>query len=216
MLTDAARRAIDRLLTELPKLHFWDDEWQVGGMNRAIGETIAGVLGAPGEGSPRIIESGAGISSLLFLAGGARRLVSIAPDADLGERITKEAAVRDIATAPLEYMNERSEIALPKLLAAGHSFDLALIDGAHGWPTVFVDFCYVNAMLRPGGTLLVDDIQLYSVRQLLLLLAGQDGFEVEKVVGKLAVVRRMGTRRFLPEWTDQPFIVANTLLPPAG
>ena len=66
-------------------------------------------------------------------------------------------------------------------------FDVALIDGGHGWPTVFVDFCYANMMMRSGSVLLLDDIQIYAVGELARLLEQQPGFTLKEEIGKLQV-----------------------------
>ena len=90
------------------------------------------------------------------------------------------------------------------------SCEVALIDGNHGWPSVFVDFCYLNMMMVPDAVLFVDDVHLYSCAQLMLLLKEQPGFELVSVVSKLATFRKRTKARFLPEWTLEPFVVANT------
>ena len=88
----------------------------------------------------------------------------------------------------------------------GTTIDLALIDGSHGWPTVFVDFCYVYAMLRKGGVVIVDDIQLHSVKELArLLTADTERFHLLKDLGKSLVFEKMKNERFLPDWNDLPY-----------
>jgi hypothetical protein len=78
---------------------------------------------------------------------------------------------------------------------------------------VFVDFCYINAMLPANGTLFVDDVQLFSVSQLHLLLREQKGFEEIAVDGKLATFRKLGDDPFLPDWNWEPYIQRNSPVP---
>jgi hypothetical protein len=203
-----ARDQAMALLADLPRLHRWGGDEQVGGLNRAIGERI--VVELERYTSPRVAETGAGASTLLFCCLRPAELTSIAPDAELEERIRSEAASRKIDLEPLRFLCERSEVALPRLAAEGTELDAALIDGSHNWPSVFVDFCYVNMMMSSGATLFLDDTQLYSVSQLFLLLQEQEELEHVGLDGKLATFRKRSDRRFLPEWNLQPFIERNS------
>jgi hypothetical protein len=79
---------------------------------------------------------------------------------------------------------------------------------------VFVDFCYINMVMPAGGTLFIDDVQLYSVEQLYLLLREQPEYEYVALDGKFATFRKVLDCRFLPEWRLQPYIERNTDNPP--
>jgi precorrin-6B methylase 2 len=196
------------LLADLPRLHFWDDKPQVGGLNAAIGERIIAELAR--HESPRIIETGAGATTLLFCCLDPGAVTSIAPNAGLLDRIGEEARDRQIPVDRVRFLCERSEVALPRLAAENAEFDVCLIDGTHNWPGVFVDFCYFNMMTRAGATLFVDDIQLYSVSQLHLLLLQQDEFDCVAVDEKFATFRKVTDSRFLPEWNFEPYIAENS------
>jgi hypothetical protein len=195
-------------LHDLPKLHIWSDVAQVGGLNPYIGGRIIEVVSELG--SPRILETGAGATTLLFLLLAPQSVTTIAPDRALHDRVHKEAADRGIDTRPLRFLIERSELALPQLAAAGESIDVALIDGNHGWPAVFVDFCFINYMLCKDGVLLVDDIQLHSVAQLFLLLRNQPDYELLSIEDKQATFRKVTDGQWLPDWRQEPFIESNS------
>ena len=62
-----------------------------------------------------------------------------------------------------ELQKERSEIALPRLLAEGRSFDLIFIDGWHTFDHTLVDLFYANRLLPVGGYIVLDDCDLRSV-----------------------------------------------------
>jgi hypothetical protein len=200
------------LLDDLPRLHHWGGEPQVGGLNRPIGERLIAELER--YDSPRVVETGAGASTLLFCCLQPGALTTIAPDAALRDRMLAEARTRGIPTSPLRFLCEQSELALPRLMAEGDGFDVGLIDGCHNLPSVFVDFCYINMMLPVGGTLFVDDVQLYSVAQLYLMLRQQPEFEYVAIDGKLATFRKVVEHTFLPEWRSQPFVEQNTVVAP--
>jgi hypothetical protein len=205
---DSATGAARALLADLPRLHRWGGADQVGGLNAQIGDRIIAEVGQ--HESPRILETGSGATTLLFCCLEPAELISIAPSAPLHERVLAEATRREIAVERLRLICERSEIALPELASEGGELDVALIDGSHNWPSVFVDFCYINMMMRAGGTLFVDDVQLYSVSQLYRLLREQPEFEHVAIDGKLATFRKLADKPFLPEWNGQPFIEENS------
>jgi methyltransferase family protein len=215
--TEAAldRRAVAAraLLDDLPKLHDFGRGREVGGLNKHIGERIIAEVSR--HDAPRIVETGAGASTLLLLCLEPQSLTSIAPDFGLHERILAEAGERKIPVDRLEFLNEQSELALPRLFALGKRFDVGLIDGCHNWPAVFVDFCYINMVMPAGGTLFIDDVQLYSVKQLYLLLSEQPEYEHVALDGKFATFRKVLDCGFLPEWRSQPYIERNTVNPPS-
>jgi predicted O-methyltransferase YrrM len=66
----------------------------------------------------------------------------------------------------LEMREQRSEIALPRLLDEGIVLDMAVIDGWHTFDHALVDFFYVNKMLRVGGVVVLDDSSMPSVAKL--------------------------------------------------
>jgi Methyltransferase domain len=207
----AAPTAAQALLANLPKLHRWGGEEQVGGLTSAIGERMITELGR--YDSPRVIETGAGATTLLFCCLDPGALVSIAPNAELRDRIFAEATNRQIAVTRLFFVCDRSELALPRIAADRHRFDVGLIDGSHSWPSAFVDFCYINMMMPAGGTLFVDDIHLYSVSQLFNLLRQQEEFEHVALDNKMATFRKLVDRPFLPEWNAEPYIAENSPVP---
>ena len=58
---------------------------------------------------------------------------------------------------------ERSQFALPRLLAEGFVADAAFVDGSHIFHRVFVDLAFLHEILRPGGLIILDDCQWPSV-----------------------------------------------------
>jgi predicted O-methyltransferase YrrM len=58
---------------------------------------------------------------------------------------------------------ERSQLALPRLMAEGCVADAAFVDGSHIFHRVFVDLAYLHEIVRPGGLIVLDDCQWPSV-----------------------------------------------------
>ena len=198
----------------LPLLHCWGDPpsyWNTGGFNKEIFEALHNFLILHAPKNPRIIETGAGNSTIFFLFHCPSKLISIDPWQDVYNRIETYCIEQHIDQSPLDFRLAKSQYVLPKL--AEHepaSFDFALIDGNHGWPAVMVDFCYMLALLRPGGLLMIDDIKLYSVKELTRLLEAQPGFSMQLDLGKARVYRKDFNSDSMPEWDLQPYIVKRT------
>jgi hypothetical protein len=210
--TKTPEAAARTLLADPPRLHDWGHGWEVGGLTHRIGERLIGELAR--YDAPRVIETGAGASTLLFCCLEPEGVTSIAPDAALRDRMLAAAADREISTERLRFICDRSELALPKLAEAGDRYEAALIDGSHNWPAVFVDFCYINLMMPVGGTMFLDDVQLYSVAQLYNLLRKQEEFEYVGLEDKMATFRKVLDHPWLPEWRSQPYIEENTVVDP--
>jgi len=206
--------AFEAFFADAPLLHYWPNkkQWNKGGFSGpSLRELHTLVIREAGD-RPRICETGAGNTTIAMLLARPAELVSIAPCQDLFDRILAYCDSHGISTAALKPRIERSELALPPLadreIAADTCFDVGIIDGGHGWPTVFVDFCYLHAILRPRGLLLVDDIQLHSVAELARFLQEDPGFELVTTLagGKALVFRKLRDQRFLPDFGGQPYI----------
>lgn len=140
-----------------------------------------------------VIESGAGRSTILFLAKGFGNVTSIAPDLLLERNILRYCTQRGIKAHALDFRSNRSEFELPRLVESRgpqQRFDVAFIDGDHGWPNVFVDFCYMNFMLRTGGLIFFDDCYAYSVRECVNFLSEEPGWSIVRSWSKLTVFKR--------------------------
>lgn len=80
------------------------------------------------------------------------RLLSVLLDESLFRQIEGYCIKAGIDRSRWDRIFEQSETALPKLMLSEiRQFDIALIDGGHGMPTVFVDFVQMHARLKVGG-----------------------------------------------------------------
>jgi predicted O-methyltransferase YrrM len=72
--------------------------------------------------------------------------------------------LRDAGVASMvEFNAEASETFLPKLVASKRQFDFILIDGDHSFDHTLVDIFFAHRLLRPGGTMVIDDIDMPPV-----------------------------------------------------
>lgn len=60
-------------------------------------------------------------------------------------------------------VEERSQLALPKLAPDHLVADAAFVDGSHVFHNVFVDLYFLREIVRPGGLIVLDDCQWPSV-----------------------------------------------------
>ena len=199
-------------LSDLPLLHSWDGgaTWNTGGFQADQLAALYEFLKARLPASPNLLETGAGNSTICLLFLNPGRLVSVAPEAALFDRIRGYCARHGISAASLDAQVSGSEWTLPQLALEVRDkppcFDFALIDGSHNWPMVFVDFCYANYMLKAGGFIMIDDVQLHSVKELARMLSEHPDFRLELDLGKSLVYRRVSDRRTMSEWLDIPYI----------
>lgn len=198
--------AVERLLEAPPALHGAPDQLWLGGCQDLVRPMLHLITAEVGRHDLRVIETGAGLSTLALLSMGWQ-VTSITPETVLGSRIEAYADQAAIGLEDWEHIVRRSELALPDLL--DRSYDVALMDGGRGWPTVFVDFCYLNAMLRRGGLLLIDDAQLHSVRELVELLRAQPGYRLVRDRTKLRAFTKETDERYLPDLGAEPYFQLN-------
>jgi predicted O-methyltransferase YrrM len=93
----------------------------------------------------------------------------------VGLQILDEAGVRDL----IEFYDEESQIVLPRLLGEGRTLDLAFIDGTHRFEGVFLDLIYSGRLLKEGGIVFVDDIQIPGVHRAVQFCVRNLGWTVE-------------------------------------
>jgi len=206
-------------LSDLPMLHSFDGgiSWNTGGFDRNQLEALYSLLKGKLPAAPRLLETGAGNSTITMLFLNPSRLITICPDPEVVKRVKLYCTSKNISLGPLEILDDCSEWVLPKLAAASRNsdpiLDFALIDGCHGWPTAFVDLEYIHSMLCEGAFLMIDDIQLHSIKEMAKLILEQPNY-YEKVLdlGKALVLKKITSKRSFGEWSSQPYIVRKTNL----
>lgn len=202
-----------------PLLHSWDGgvTWNTGGFHTDQLIALGSLVRARTERFTTFIETGAGCSTIAALLSGADKVISIAPDKELFARIESFCTERGISQRAFDKYCNFSEVALPSIAENLRSQDkwieIALIDGGHGWPTVFVDFCYLNSVVREGGIIVLDDIQLYSVKELARFLSADANYQFLCRLGgseKTLVFEKKTAARFLPDFGGQKYIMSRT------
>ena len=88
-----------------------------------------------------------------------------------------------------------------------------LIDGAHGFPAPFIDWLYAGRRLVTGGTLLVDDTQIWTGAVLRGFLRSDPQWELACESRFDFVSFRRVADGELSEWTAQPYVVRRSFTP---
>ncbi len=154
------------------------------------------------------LETGAGLSTIVFAARGTDHEV-VTPSAPEIERIRGECERRGISTDRLRFHVGSSHEVLPQ--REPHALDLALIDGAHGFPYPILDWWHIAPSLRVGGLVLLDDAYMPPVGVLVDALRGQPGWRFERTIGYRTVLLRK-VAETLPafDWAGEPIGTARS------
>jgi len=112
----------------------------------------------------------------------------------------------------VEVIEERSSVALPRLMAEGRQYGMIYVDGSHLFEDAFIDAYYCMRLLETGGYLLFDDCSDPHVAKVIAFIdASVPGLErqaetnlkqtIARYLGKrqLTVYRRIGPVE--REWT---------------
>jgi predicted O-methyltransferase YrrM len=104
-------------------------------------------------------------------------------------------------------IQERSQIALPRLLAGGFVADTAFVDGSHIFHNVFTDLFYLRELVRPGGLIILDDCHHLSVAAAVSYFQVNTGWEPEPIASPTRLrAFRLPSLRTEPSFTDfRPF-----------
>ena len=104
-------------------------------------------------------------------------------------------------------VQERSQIALPRLLADGFVADAAFVDGSHIFHNVFVDLSFLSELVRPGGLVILDDGSYLSVATAARYFEVNTGWEPEPIARQTRLrAYRLPKPRTEPDFTSfRPF-----------
>lgn len=196
-----------------PLLHTWDGgkTWNTGGFHHQDFELLRVFFDRRLAGRRHIIETGCGNSTIFFLLMNPDHVVTIDPDERIYQRVIDYCDNNGVPTDRHEMHLSPSEMVLPKIAALHEGrFNFALIDGNHGWPTVFVDFCYCNVLLGKGGFLMLDDAHLHSVKELVRFLADESKFGLALDLGKAVVFEKLTDDIIARDWGEQRYIARLT------
>ena len=135
------------------------------------------------------LETGAGASTMVFAARGARHLV-ITPDAEEERRIRAECEERGIDTSNVTFHIGRSHEILPELDV--RELELVLVDGAHGFPYPILDWWYLAPRLKKDGRMLLDDAYLPGIASIVDYARASESWQLEAPISfRTACIRKL-------------------------
>jgi hypothetical protein len=152
----------------------------------------------------RTLETGAGVSTVLFAAWGCDHL-AVVPFANEAQAVERYCDEHFIPRSSLKFDLRPSEVALPTLAGTGQ-LDLVFIDGSHGYPLPVIDWFYGAGLLRRGGVVVFDDVQLPQVESLIETFIQPDPrWEALAATGKWKAFRRTSEGPLAEGEWNQPF-----------
>ncbi|HWQ15447.1 MAG TPA: class I SAM-dependent methyltransferase [Roseiflexaceae bacterium] len=188
------------LLADVPTIHNYSE---ASGRCPRLDDEMLAFLDGHLQPGMRTVETGAGVSTILFAMRQARH-TCIVPDQRQVERIAAYCGTHGISLAQVTFVVEPSQAALPRL--GEYGFDVALIDGGHGFPMPFLDWFYLAGLLKVGGVCVIDDLHIWTCEALVAFLAQEPEWEVLRETARAAVVRKRAEGRHPKEWTEQRFV----------
>lgn len=201
---EAARTGIslDRLLAEVPSVH------QQRRVTWGIDERLARFLDSALRPGHVTLETGAGLSTLVFLRAGVSRHFAIAPEGDEFAVIRDFATANDIPTHGFSPIVGNSQDILPTLDTP--PLDVVLIDGDHSFPAPFVDWHYTADRLAIGGLMIVDDIQIVTGTILADFMGADPKWAlIQRVPERFAIFRKLAHPIADGAWMAQPYLLAS-------
>lgn len=200
----------DLLMQERPKLHSAHDgttATESAVYNWSLNPTVLQWLIDHLRPGLRTLETGCGYSTIVFALCGCHHTV-VSPFPEEHRCINEWCRKHGVSVDTVTYINGPSDRVLPTLTTT--PLDLVLIDGDHAVPAPLIDFHYTSDRLIKDGFLLVDDVQLPSVRQLYNFLDTEtlrwgymEQIERTRIYRKCVKGKVTGLL-----WTEQPFCTA--------
>lgn len=169
------------------------------GISKEFGLYLSGVV-SPGL---RTLETGAGISTLIFALGGAYH-VAVAPWQEEMDAIRNHARKLGIDMSSVELIAQPSENYLPIMTPT--NLDIVFIDGSHAFPWPILDWYYTAQNIKQGGLLMLDDVHLRPVGVLSeFLRADTPRWKFLARAGDTDIFEKTATSVPGISWVEQPW-----------
>ena len=174
---------INEVIEEIARL---PQDWHgAGTVSHPVLETIWKHAEALGE-IQRSVETGSGKTTLLFCRLSSHHTVFAC---DFGNSISKVRESSLFKKERVVFVEGPTQRTLPTY-TFDHPLCLALIDGPHGYPFPDMEYYYFYPQIKEGGLLLVDDIQIPSIRRMYDIIEAGEMFDLLEVVDNMAFFRR--------------------------
>jgi hypothetical protein len=133
------------------------------------------------------VETGSGKTTLLFSHLSKNHLVFAFDEGDKSISAVKKCELFKAGNVTI--VEGPTQKTLPQYNFT-QKFDLALIDGPHGYPFPDLEYYYFYQNIVEGGLLLIDDIQIPTIHRMFEIIKAGDMFQLLTVVDNMAFFRR--------------------------
>ena len=189
---------IEKLLNDNPSFHVWGDGRPA---NFGVSDKVVKYILSKLKPGFVTLETGSGKSTFAFLMAGCKH-IAIAPDAGEEDRIRQYCKDNNIQ-ADFTFVADSSSEVLPSLINTIPALDFVFIDGAHRYPFAEIDYHFTEKKLKVGGYMVVDDVQLPSVRNLFVFLKKEKNWQLDAVIGKTAFFIKTKEEELINDWQNQ-------------
>jgi hypothetical protein len=142
-------------------------------------------------------ETGTGRSTVLLSNLSRRHVVFTKDDRGDGDSLDRVRSSPFFVSTTVDFVIGRTQLTVP-LYKFNEALDLVLIDGPHGFPFPALEYYYLYPHIRRGGILIVDDIQIPSIRFMFNFLSRDAMWQLDKVVQNTAFFTRTDAPTFDP------------------
>lgn len=205
-MSDAtAPNLLQALLKEMPSFH---GQEQAGTKNWGLVGDVLDWIVQHVPPNARTLETGCGYSTVAFSTVSQQHTV-ISPFSGEHELIKKWGVAHGRAMDHVAFLAQSSTTVLPGYQSTHpQPLDVVLIDGGHEFPVPFIDWYYTAELVRKGGYLMVDDVQLptgYILKDFLMAETGRWAFVGQ--VRLTSMFRKVAESPVVQgiSWEDQPW-----------
>ena len=142
-------------------------------------------------------ETGTGRTTLLLSHLSADHVVFTINEPGLEDSTSKTRGSSLLNVDTVNFVFGRTQVTVPRY-EFPTPLDLVLIDGPHGFPFPILEYYHFYPHVRPGGLLIVDDVNIPSIRFLHDFMVKDDMWHLEEIAGNTAFFRRTDAETFDP------------------
>ena len=152
----------------------------------------------------RSVETGAGKSTLFFSQVSEHHTVFAI---DIGKSLTRVRESDLLKPNVVEFVEGPTQQTVPAYEFKAE-LDIVLIDGPHGYPFPDLEYYYFYPHIAQGGLLIIDDINIPSIKRMVEIIKCDDMFDCIEVISKTMFLVRTEAPLFDPladGWWDQQY-----------
>jgi hypothetical protein len=135
------------------------------------------------------VETGTGRTTLLMSHLSRDHTVFTKQDRGDGNSLDLVRASSLLAPDAVRFIEGPTQLTVPRY-AFAEQFEFAMLDGPHGFPFPYVEYCYIYPHIASGGLLVVDDVQIRTIGVMVDILRQDSMWRFLEVVGQTAFLQR--------------------------